>query len=206
MSTLDRFVFYLDRVLTFILLVLVVMMVVSITMEIVLNAGVQPLANFFLSRLESAEASQSSFLVRTLESVMHWVARLSSPVNTSSQTLLVWIGILGSALAFRHRAHLGVDALVRLYPYKVRLYLDYASTILIGLFSIVVLIIGGYLNITRAFKSGSKMPGFEAFNLGWFYFVLIITGVINVIYCVYHFRHPQPVETHTHQDKESDSE
>jgi hypothetical protein len=39
------------------------------------------------------------------------------------------------------------------------------------------------------------MPGIESVNRGWFYLVLVIAGVLNLIYCVYHFANPRPVET-----------
>jgi len=175
-------------------MILIVLMVFSITSEIVLNAMIQPTASFLIQWLdpETSPEDASPFL-SVLDSVMGFVATLSAPVNTASQTLLVWIGILGSALAFRHRAHLGVDALVRLYPPKVRLFFDYLSTALVGLFSLTVLVIGGYQVSYRAFSLGSKMPGLESLNRGWFYLVLIMTGLLNLIYCFYHFAHPKPV-------------
>ncbi len=181
---MDRFYNALDQALTAVLIVLVILMVFSITAEIVLNAILQPSTSYLL-----ATFGENEFL----ESSMGFVALASAPINTASQTLLVWIGILGSALAFRYRSHLGVDALVRLYPYKVRLILDYAAIILVGLFSLLVLVIGGYLVCEGAFSRGSKMPGIEAINRGWFYLVLIFTGILNLLYCAYHIKYPKPV-------------
>ena len=196
---MQRFYDILDKGLTAVLLTLVVAMVLSITSEILLNAIIQPVTSSLLKscRDETLDSQQfekeKSFPVSQLESVMGFVANASSPVNTASQTLLVWIGILGSALAFRLRAHLGVDALVRLYPRKVRLALDYISTALVGLFSFFIFVIGGYMVCYRAFSMGSKMPGFEILNRGWFYLVLILTGLLNLLYSIYHFSHPSPV-------------
>jgi TRAP-type C4-dicarboxylate transport system permease small subunit len=183
---LQRFYDTLDKTLTAVLLVLVVLMVLSISTEILLNAVVQPVASHLLQQRGEGE-------LPILEGTVSFVAKASSPVNTASQTLLVWIGILGGALAFRRRAHLGVDALVRVYPRPVRVFLDYASTVLVGLFSLVVLGIGGYMVCQRAFSDGSRMPGLDVLNRGWFYLVLVITGVLNLAYCVYHFTHPRSV-------------
>ncbi len=194
--SLRRFYNILDKSLTTVLQFLVVAMVLSITAEIVLNAVVQPIAGNMLKSYGSEVASdvdEKSSAVKILEGVMSFVAKASAPINTASQTLLVWIGILGSALALRMRSHLGVDALVRLYPPKVRLILDYISTALVGLFSLAVLLIGGYLVSARAFSLGSKMPGIENVNRGWFYLVLVITGALNLFYCIYHIRYPKPV-------------
>ncbi len=181
---------HLDRVLTTVLIVLVVGMVCCITAEIVLNAVIQPVGSHLL---EYDEDKPDNAYQGFLKGMMGMVAKISAPINTLSQTILVWIGILGSALAFRLRSHLGVDALVRIYPPKVRLILDYVSTVLVGLFSLTVLVIGGWMVCYKAFSMGSKMPGFEALNRGWFYLVLIFTGLLNLIYCVYHFYHPTPV-------------
>lgn len=202
---MKRFLDYLDAALTWILIALTAAMVFSITGEIVLNAVIQPAVSTCLSLLDdnSGAPQEASLLRRSLEGMMSFVANASSPVNTASQTLLVWIGILGSALAFRYRSHLGVDALVRVYPPRVRLWLDYASTALVGLFSLTVLLIGGYLVCSRSFSMGSKMPGFEFMNRGWFYLVLVITGALNLMYCVHHFLHPMPVGEKT-GDKESE--
>lgn len=152
------------------MIVLMTAMIGAISLEIVLREVIGPLMNN-----------------------PPWVSHISAPINTASQTLLVWVGILGSALAWKLRAHLGVDALVRIYPPKVRLVLDYLQTILVGLFSFIVLIVGGYLTCVRAIQTQSKMPGLESFNRAWFYSVLVISGVLHVIYCVYHLSHPKPV-------------
>ncbi len=193
----------LDQTLTFVLIVLVIAMVFSITAEIVLNAAIQPITSAWIQSLEEESVTKTpSSLRNALGGVMSFVANVSAPVNTASQTLLVWIGILGSALALRYRSHLGVDALVRLYPPKVRFILDYISTTLIALFSLTVLVMGGYLVCYKAFSLGSKMPGFELLNRGWFYLVLIITGVLNLVYCIYHFTHPKPVGETEFEEKE----
>jgi TRAP-type C4-dicarboxylate transport system permease small subunit len=72
------------------------------------------------------------------------------------------------------------------------LYLDYFSTGLIAVFSLLVLVLGGYRVCYQAFSMGSKMPGIEELNRGWFYLVLILTGALNLLYCIDHFRHPRP--------------
>ena len=210
MDGAQRFIDRLDRALTGVLLVLVVAMVLSITTEIVLNAAVQPAASRLLKALGegggaavAAEAARPSPAVRFVEGVMRFVAQASAPVNTASQTLLVWLGILGSALAFRQRAHLGVDTLVCVYPPRLRLALDYVSTALVGAFSLCVLVVGGFLVCRHAFSFGSKMPGFENINRGWFYLVLVLTGLLNLIYCAYHFRHPRPAGAGEPDEQES---
>lgn len=196
-NILQRFFHRLDQTVSVILVILVVMMVISITTEIVLNALVQPLAGYLLQ-------SPSSWDV-VLKNVMKTVSLLSSPVNTLSQTLLVWVGILGSAYALKQREHLGVDALVRLYPTPVRFWLDRLTTLLVAVFSIVVLIVGGFNVAYGAFERGFKMPGIEWLNQGWFYLVLVITGILNLLYCIHHWFYPQPVGS-WHSSEQGNSE
>ncbi len=166
-NNMAKFYTILDKCLSAILIILVICMVISITMEIFLRevAG-QILGN------------------------PGWISDLSSPVNTASQTLLVWIGILGSSMALRYRAHLGIDVFINLYPKKLHIVLDYISTVLIALFSLFVLLYGGFMICHRAISSGSLTPGFENINRAWFYSVLVIAGILNLIYCIYLFMHP----------------
>lgn len=180
----------LDRGLTVFLQILVAAMALCITAEIVLNALVQPLAGGWLRALDDGAGGEPSALETALRGAMLVVARASAPVNTLSQTLLVWIGILGGSLALRERAHPGVDALVRLYPPQVQLWLARAASALVVLFSLAVLAAGGWMVTARAFELGSKMPGIEALNQGWFYLVLILAGLCNAVYGVEQFMHP----------------
>lgn len=177
----------LDRFVSVVLVILVVLMVFSITTEIVLNALVQPLAGYLLQKPTSWDS--------VLQSIMKTISLMSSPVNTLSQTLLVWLGILGSSYALKQREHLGVDALVRIYPDAMRFWLDRISTLCIALFSSTVLLIGGFQVTYGAFDRGFKMPGIEWLNQGWFYLVLILTGILNLLYCIHHWCYPQPVDS-----------
>ncbi|MBI1389123.1 MAG: TRAP transporter small permease subunit [bacterium] len=188
---MDRVIEWIDKTLSAVLIGLVALMAISITAEIVLNAMIQPAASALLARADASGVAPDAPYREALRGVMAFVANASAPVNTASQTLLVWVGILGGALAYRQRAHLGVDALARLYPPRIRLWLDYLSTAVTAAFSLAVLVIGGWMVCARAFESGSRMPGMESFNRGWFYLVLPISGALMLVYCVHHWLHPQ---------------
>jgi TRAP-type C4-dicarboxylate transport system permease small subunit len=183
----------LDKALTAVLVVLVALMVVSISTEIALNTIVQPIISHQLrAAAQDAGANvERSTSVERLEALNARISKLSAPVNTISQTLLVWVGILGSALALSLRAHLGVDALVRMYPRKLQVIMDRISMILVGAFSGFILLWGGWLLCQRSLASGSKMPGLGSMNMAWFYSVLVITGVLNLLYCINHLIHPK---------------
>ncbi len=126
-----------------------------------------------------------------------WISTLSSPLNTMSQTLLVWTGLLGSSVAVKHRAHLGVDVLTRAYPPRVAVWVDRISIVIIALFSLVVCVYGGWAICAAAIKRGSVMPGFENVNRAWFYSVLVIGGLANTVYCVLHLATGRVAGEHT---------
>lgn len=172
---MERLYRLLDKALAAILMVLLVAMVGSITSEILLRELAQPILQLTLGRAPA------------------WISEFSAPLNALSQVLLVWVGILGSALALKLRAHIGVDVLVRLYPRRVQLVLDYVSTALIALFSLGVLLYGGYRVCATAFAYGYGMPGFETLNRGWFYLVLPVAGLLGLGYSAYHAMHPTTV-------------
>lgn len=113
-----------------------------------------------------------------------WASSFSAPMNTVTQALLVWLGILGASVALRNNAHPGIDLLLRLYPPGVRKWAGITSVLLVAAFSAVVMIHGGYLVCSRAIRTNSLMPGFNSVNRAWFYSVLVIGGVANLIYCV----------------------
>ena len=175
---MEGFYRILDKVLGAILIVLVVLMTLSISLEM-FNREV--LQHILLWLFGSSPA---------------WITELSSPVNTASQTLLVWLGILGSALALKERAHLGVDALVRLYSKRGKIIIEYFSIILVMLFSVAVFMVGGWMVCQRSIQGGWTMPGFPDWNRAWFYSVLPITGTLILIYSVWLLRHPRPAGSH----------
>lgn len=166
----------LDKALAAILILLVAVMTGAISAEIIIREALLPL----LSGIHGETPD--------------WITRTSSPLTTVAQTALVWIGILGGAYALKQRAHIGVDAVYRLYPRRVRLILDHVSTALVLGFSFAVLLLGGWIVCARAFQTASRMPGLDALNRGWFYLVLPVTGLLNLVYGVYLFVRPDTVE------------
>lgn len=164
----------LDRLFEVVLVILVAGMILCVSSEIILRELVQPLTELL-----------------GLGAV--WINQLSAPVNTLSEKLLVTIGILGSAYALKKNAHLGVDAFVRLYPRKVQVAAEYVSLILIGLFSVFVLIMGG-IHLCLRF-SGNSVPGLEFLSFAWLYAVLPAAGILNLLYLPWLFVHPNLVDT-----------
>ena len=97
---------------------------------------------------------------------------------------LMWIGVLGGAYAYRHKAHLGIDILTLRFTGKTRIYMDMFIYLMVILFAVLALIWGGlrlvfiqlYLNQLSA---ALRIP------VGYVYLVLPLTGFLLVLYSIY---------------------
>lgn len=109
----------------------------------------------------------------------------SSYTEELARYLLVWIGLLGAAYAYRTRAHLGLNLLVsRLQPTKRRIA-RVGIELLVIVFAAVVLLYGGsqLMMLTLELKQISASLGIP---VGYVYSVLPISGVFILIYALYH--------------------
>jgi TRAP-type C4-dicarboxylate transport system permease small subunit len=73
-------------------------------------------------------------------------------------TLLVWVSLLGSALAYRERSHLGVDYLAaKLDPSARRVLRTTVHLLVIG-FALGVMVAGGLEFMLKTFRSEQVLP------------------------------------------------
>lgn len=105
----------------------------------------------------------------------------SSYTEELARFLLIWIGILGSAYAYKAKAHLGLDLFVeKLAPAK-----QTKARLLIELFVIIfasgVMIYGGYLLVSMAIelKQTSAALGI---NMGVIYSAIPLSGMLIVMF------------------------
>jgi TRAP-type C4-dicarboxylate transport system permease small subunit len=100
----------------------------------------------------------------------------SSWTEELARFLLVWTSMLGAALAFQRRAHLGVDYLIGKFHPEAQVALRLAGHLLVLTFAGLVLVKGGWTLVDAAMSSGQLTP---ALNLKkWMvYSVIPISGV-----------------------------
>ncbi|MGB3775346.1 MAG: TRAP transporter small permease [Leeuwenhoekiella sp.] len=118
---------------------------------------------------------------------------LNSPSSFTEELaryLLIWIGILGAAYAAGQQAHLSIDILHQRLSEVNRMRLRIGINILIILFCIVVLIIGGgnlvYVNyLLGQYSAALNLP------LGVVYSVVPLSGFLVVIYKIIELRNPK---------------
>ena len=107
----------------------------------------------------------------------------SSYTEEIARFLLIWIGLLGAAHAYRQSMHLGIDYFVAKLAPATQKNIRLLVLLLCAVFAISVLIIGG-INlalITLELKQQSAALGIK---MGYVYLVLPITGCLILLYTV----------------------
>jgi TRAP-type C4-dicarboxylate transport system permease small subunit len=109
--------------------------------------------------------------------------------------LLVWISLLGSALTYRDRGHLGVDYLVSKFDPTAQRVAEIVVELCVMVFAVTVLCWGGYLLVSDALRSGQLTPVLQL-KMAYVYSVVPITGVFFLAFCIEHLvvRPAQPTE------------
>lgn len=108
-------------------------------------------------------------------------ASASSWTEEVARFLLIWIGMLGGAYAFRTRMHIGLDLLPkRLTGIRART-LRWFTQIVIMLFALAVLVIGGgrLVYLTWDLRQYSAVVGLP---IAFVYSVIPLTGVLIILF------------------------
>ncbi len=101
--------------------------------------------------------------------------------------LLVWIGLLGGVLAYREKAHLGLDLLPRKLAPAGRRRLSHFADICCGLFAVTVLVIGGSALVQLTSELG-QTTAVLGIPMAWVYLVLPLSGLLISYYSVVSIR------------------
>lgn len=114
--------------------------------------------------------------------------------------LLIWIGLLGSAYAYRRKMHLAFDLLTEKATGTVKYWMELVIHFFIIFFSVIVLIFGGWYLVQLTWELNQLSASLQI-SLAYVYFALPLSGVLTVIYAVYFIRQiiaegPQDIEKH----------
>jgi TRAP-type C4-dicarboxylate transport system permease small subunit len=109
--------------------------------------------------------------------------------------LLVWVSLLGSALTYRVRGHLGVDFFVyRFHPDAQRLA-AIAIELCVIVFAAIGLCYGGYRLVADTLAAGQLTPVLQ-WRVGYLYAAVPISGIFFVAFAIEHLLEPpQPAAT-----------
>jgi TRAP-type C4-dicarboxylate transport system permease small subunit len=130
-------------------------------------------------------ALMSTLVIDVLWQVLSRYA-LSSPSSFTDELagfLLIWVGMLGAAYVTGKKEHLAIDLLLQKSKASVQKKLTFVINLLIALFALFVMIVGGsWLVITRfqleVSSAALHLP------LGFVYIVLPISGLLMLYYSI----------------------
>ncbi len=105
----------------------------------------------------------------------------SSVTDEIAGFLLVWVGLFGAAYCFGQGEHLAVDILQQYISDKMKRRLDYFINVVVMLFALTVMTIGGVWLVYTRFSLGVTSPALML-NLGYVYAVLPLSGVLTIYF------------------------
>lgn len=97
--------------------------------------------------------------------------------------LLVWLAMLGAALAYIENSHLGVDVLTRPLHESARRLAHLTGHLLVLLFAAGVMVYGGGALFLERWDSGQLMPALQ-FRKAWFYLSVPVSGVLIALFAL----------------------
>lgn len=111
---------------------------------------------------------------------------LASPSSFTDELagfLLIWVGLLGAAYVTGQEGHLAIDLLVRKANASWQRRLRALSHLVIALFAVVVMIVGGSWLVYTRFYLGVTSASLQV-NLGYVYLVLPLSGLLTAYYAI----------------------
>lgn len=111
------------------------------------------------------------------------------PMSPSSYTeevaryLLVWIGILGAAYAYRKKSHIGIDLLVNALPTKIKMVSQVFTILVCFGFAAAVMVFGGIKLVQLTFEL-KQMSAALNIPMGYVYSVIPLSGGLICLFSV----------------------
>lgn len=113
---------------------------------------------------------------------------LSSPSSFTDELagfLLIWVGVLGAAYVSGKKEHLAIDILLQKSPPVRKKRLQILIHILVFLFALTVMVVGGIILMYTRFVLEVKSAALQL-PLGYVYVILPISGLIIMFYELFH--------------------
>ncbi|MEM0965823.1 MAG: TRAP transporter small permease [Verrucomicrobiota bacterium] len=98
-----------------------------------------------------------------------------------ARLLMVWLVLLGAALASREERHLGLDVVVRSWSKDLQRWAKVTVWIVVTVFAFLVMLWGGWQLVVQRFDSGQTMPALGIAK-GWFYLALPVSGLLITLF------------------------
>ena len=123
----------------------------------------------------------ATFLVKYTEGIQpsDWTDELAT-------FLLIWVALLGSAVALGRGAHLGIDYFVSKLSDQVRIRTELFVFAVVALFSLLVMVFGGVGLVARTFELKQVSVSLNL-PMGYVYLAVPISGAFLVLYSLIGF-------------------
>ena len=108
----------------------------------------------------------------------------SSPSSWTEELatfLLIWVGLLGAAVAFREHAHLGIEFLPARMSPRIRCAVEVLALASTALFCVLVLVYGGATLVIRTVSLLQTSPAL-GLPMGYVYLALPVGGFFMTVY------------------------
>jgi len=114
------------------------------------------------------------------------IARYALSVSTSysdelARFLFIWVSLLGAAYVLGKRGHIAITGLVEMAPAPIRLAFELLAVVLVFVFTVLVLVVGGWQLVQKALTLGQISPAMQI-PIGYVYLVIPLSGVLTVFY------------------------
>lgn len=97
--------------------------------------------------------------------------------------LMIWVGLLGAAVAYNRKAHLGIDYFVSKLSTRTRYITEGIVYSVVLLFSLTVLFYGGIQLVIETFTLGQVSPSL-GLQLGFVYLCVPVSGFFLTLYSI----------------------
>ncbi|AQQ70288.1 Neu5Ac permease [Limihaloglobus sulfuriphilus] len=114
------------------------------------------------------------FARKVLENPSKWT-------EEAATFLLVWVALLGAAVALGRGAHLGIDYFTGKLALAKRIKIETAAFTLIFLFSAYVMVYGGWDFVSTTLELG-QVSASLGIKMGYIYLAVPVSGVFMCIY------------------------
>lgn len=107
----------------------------------------------------------------------------SSYTEELARFLLIWIGLLGAAYAYRKKAHLGLDILSQKLEGTAKRRLDIFISLVCILFAVLLMIYGGTKLMVLTLQLEQLSAALQV-KIGYIYSVIPLSGILIVIFSI----------------------
>jgi len=107
----------------------------------------------------------------------------SSITEELSRALLIWIGMVGTAFAYRTGMHLGLDIVTNKFSLQIQRKLAVVLTCAVVLFALVVMVLGGG-NLVALTYELNQMSAALDIKMAYIYIAVPLSGVLIAFYGV----------------------